>query len=298
MYYMRGKKEGGEMKKLIAIMVLIFSGCLNAVEAVYTKSEIDSMWQNQKETNEAVFNLFELVTARIDSLELVKPDTIIIQPDTTIQDTVIVEPPVIPDSTIQDTLYFTRNKWGFSYADCPSGVYTIKDYNSNDPNIRASIDTIDTEILFPLSDPFLNNDYVYSDSVVFRATNRMTVEIDEIDSMKMWLNGEPILFDFDNSPFIDPVVDQPEPPIVKPDTATTGSVQVSWETNNQWLGYRVYYGTESGVYSSSFPAGNNYRLIIHDLEFDTYYFAVTGVDADGKESQFSEEVKFEVKRRD
>ena len=71
------------------------------------------------------------------------------------------------------------------------------------------------------------------------------------------------------------------------------ALTLAWDPNTEpdLAGYRVYYGTASGVYVDSVNAGNTttYRL---DglLDGVTYYIAVTAYDTSGNESDFSKEV--------
>lgn len=69
-------------------------------------------------------------------------------------------------------------------------------------------------------------------------------------------------------------------------------VRMSWNPNQEsnLLGYNVYYGTVSHVYSSSINAGTSTAVEIGDLQpGQTYYMAVTAYNAGG-ESEFSDEV--------
>lgn len=53
-------------------------------------------------------------------------------------------------------------------------------------------------------------------------------------------------------------------------------------------GYKVYYGTESGIFPNSIDVGNNISCIIDNLTpGNTYYLAVTSYDTAGNESNFS-----------
>jgi len=71
----------------------------------------------------------------------------------------------------------------------------------------------------------------------------------------------------------------------------------------QWLpptygapsGYRVYFGTASHAYNQSYgsglSAGNQTSYTVSGLQSgQTYYFAVTAIDAAGNESSYSSEV--------
>lgn len=59
-------------------------------------------------------------------------------------------------------------------------------------------------------------------------------------------------------------------------------------------GYQIFYGTQSGTYSSTIDVGNktSHTLSISDQEAlgRTWYFAVTALDTSGNESSFSNEV--------
>ena len=56
-------------------------------------------------------------------------------------------------------------------------------------------------------------------------------------------------------------------------------------------GYKIYYGTESNTYEASIDAGNATQYLIADLKPGTiYYFAAKAYDANGTESDFSEEL--------
>jgi hypothetical protein len=59
------------------------------------------------------------------------------------------------------------------------------------------------------------------------------------------------------------------------------------------IGYRIYYGTTSGNYSSSVSAGDVTSKTVAGLAAGvTYFFAVTAYDTNGLESPFSAEISF------
>ncbi len=59
-------------------------------------------------------------------------------------------------------------------------------------------------------------------------------------------------------------------------------------------GYRIYYGTCSGIYTSRIDAGKVTNLKISDLnKGQTYYFAATTYDHDGNESNFLQEAVYD-----
>jgi hypothetical protein len=75
------------------------------------------------------------------------------------------------------------------------------------------------------------------------------------------------------------------------------TLSLTWDASPDTTvaGYRVYYGTESGVYPSQVDAGTNTSTIITGLaERGTYYFVVTAYTADGLESLPSNEVSYFV----
>lgn len=83
-------------------------------------------------------------------------------------------------------------------------------------------------------------------------------------------------------------------------TASASVVTLSWDapTTNadgtpltDLAGYKIYYGTSSGAYSTAIKVGNITKYMAYNLENGVvYYFAVTAYDMSGKESKFSNEV--------
>lgn len=79
--------------------------------------------------------------------------------------------------------------------------------------------------------------------------------------------------------------------------ANGGTVTLAW--NLSWeqgiAGYHLHYGTESGEYTHVVNVGYQFITQIEGLHSgETYYFAITAYDADGLESDFSEEVVHQV----
>ena len=75
----------------------------------------------------------------------------------------------------------------------------------------------------------------------------------------------------------------------------TSAVVLHWEPSPSpgIIGYRIYYGTASGQYVTSVEVGSVVTATITDLTVGiSYYFAVTAFNADGDESDFSNEYKF------
>jgi hypothetical protein len=78
--------------------------------------------------------------------------------------------------------------------------------------------------------------------------------------------------------------------------AYAGDVTLEWDPNTETdlAGYKIYYGTASGSYSTPIPIGLQSTYTITGLEPGTYYFAVTAFNSDGLESAFSNEVSTAV----
>ena len=75
------------------------------------------------------------------------------------------------------------------------------------------------------------------------------------------------------------------------------SVSLVWGSNSDpsVVGYNVYYGGESGNYTNEVSVRDLDWVTVGGLvEGDTYYFAVTAVDAYGGESDYSEEIAYIV----
>jgi hypothetical protein len=79
------------------------------------------------------------------------------------------------------------------------------------------------------------------------------------------------------------------------------SVTLAWDPNPEadLAGYKVYYGTASGSYSSMVDVGNWTSLTISGLESGkTYYFAATAYGSAGEESGKSNELRYDTSRPD
>ena len=78
--------------------------------------------------------------------------------------------------------------------------------------------------------------------------------------------------------------------------ASAATVTLAWDTNTEpgVEGYIMYYGTTSPDYQYNVDVGNSTSCTISDLEQgQVYYFAATAYNAIG-ESEFSEEVSYEI----
>lgn len=80
---------------------------------------------------------------------------------------------------------------------------------------------------------------------------------------------------------------------INPATTTSGSATLIWagNTENDLAGYKVYRGTQSGVYGTSIEVGNVTTYQFTNLPPNTtYFFCVTAIDTAGNESLPSSEV--------
>ena len=75
-------------------------------------------------------------------------------------------------------------------------------------------------------------------------------------------------------------------------TALAADVTLAWDPNSETdlAGYKVYYGTASGVFGAPITLGKVTTYTVTGLAPGTYYFAVTAYNAAGLESGFSNEV--------
>lgn len=78
-----------------------------------------------------------------------------------------------------------------------------------------------------------------------------------------------------------------------------GTATLQWSTPASYIddgtpmtvaGYKIYYGTETGVYTDVIDVGNVNSYTVSGLPLgNTYFFAVTAYDADGVESDPTDE---------
>jgi hypothetical protein len=76
----------------------------------------------------------------------------------------------------------------------------------------------------------------------------------------------------------------------------TYGLTLAWDPSSSpdVTGYRVYYGTASGVYTASVPVGASASVTLPGLSSGvTYFFAVTAISAGGLESDFSNEISYQ-----
>jgi hypothetical protein len=79
--------------------------------------------------------------------------------------------------------------------------------------------------------------------------------------------------------------------------AMAASVNLAWDPNTEpeLAGYKIYWGTSSGNYTSSKDVGKTTTTTIDGVEEGTtYYFAATAYDSQGDESKYSNQVAFTV----
>lgn len=81
--------------------------------------------------------------------------------------------------------------------------------------------------------------------------------------------------------------------------APPGSVGLAWDPSPsaEVVGYNIYYGVGSGVYTNVVKLGNVTNATVSGLVRGvTYFFAATAVARDGLESEFSNEVSYTAPR--
>ena len=79
--------------------------------------------------------------------------------------------------------------------------------------------------------------------------------------------------------------------------AEAATVTLEWDPNTEpeLAGYKIYWGTSSGNYTSSKDVGNTTTCTITGLdEGKTYYFAATAYDASSNESDYSDQISITV----
>jgi len=77
----------------------------------------------------------------------------------------------------------------------------------------------------------------------------------------------------------------------------TGSATLAWNAPTTYTdgtpatvaGFKIYYGTSSGNYTTTIDAGNVTTFTVNNLSPGTYYFTVTAYDASRVESNYSNE---------
>jgi fibronectin type 3 domain-containing protein len=77
----------------------------------------------------------------------------------------------------------------------------------------------------------------------------------------------------------------------------SAQITLAWDPNTDpdLAGYRIHYGLLSDQYSNSVDVGNQTSYTLSNLtDGKTYYFAATAYDQAGYESDFSNEVVFNV----
>jgi len=93
----------------------------------------------------------------------------------------------------------------------------------------------------------------------------------------------------------EPTDPEPEPEPDPPAPPTEKSVTLAWDANVEptVAGYRLYYGNESRTYGTTMEAGPATEITVEGLLVgQTYYFAVTAYDTEGRESDYSDEVSY------
>jgi hypothetical protein len=78
--------------------------------------------------------------------------------------------------------------------------------------------------------------------------------------------------------------------------AATQSVTVSWDANSEpnVIGYRLFYGTQSRVYTNQLDVPGPMAVASDLSEGETYYFAAVAYDNTGLQSEHSAEISYRV----
>ena len=82
-----------------------------------------------------------------------------------------------------------------------------------------------------------------------------------------------------------------------PAMSRADSVRLSWDVSpsTNVVGYRIYCGTNSQCYSIVITVGLVQTQLVALPQRGRWFFAATAMDADGVESDFSNEVQYELK---
>ena len=81
------------------------------------------------------------------------------------------------------------------------------------------------------------------------------------------------------------------------DNNQSGQLTMEWEPNDEsdLSGYKIYYGTSSGIYEIVIDVGNKTMVTIDGLEPGlTYYISATAYTIFGLESDFSDEIVYTI----
>jgi len=83
--------------------------------------------------------------------------------------------------------------------------------------------------------------------------------------------------------------------LVATDTVLAADVTLQWDPNSEpdIAGYKIYYGVESGNYTTTLDVGNFTSCVISELDpGQSYFFAATAYNTDNYESDYSNEVSY------
>lgn len=72
--------------------------------------------------------------------------------------------------------------------------------------------------------------------------------------------------------------------------AHAGQIQIAWDAVPGATGYRVYYGTQSGIYTASVNSSSTSATVSGLQDCQTYYLAVKAYNAAGESPTFSNEL--------
>ena len=129
-------------------------------------------------------------------------------------------------------------------------------------NGPTNVDWLATNSLSTTVSNLVEGDYTFRFSVTYNTTNTLSAD------MMLRLHGAPTIL-----------------------AAVSGDshITVQWNNVAGAQGYRVHYGTQSGVYTASIDAGSAQQMIVSGLTNETpYYIALNAYDATGETALSSE----------
>ena len=78
--------------------------------------------------------------------------------------------------------------------------------------------------------------------------------------------------------------------------AVAAEVTLAWDPNSEsdLAGYKLHWGTDTRVYTTSVDVGNVTQYTLTNIPDGTVYYAATAYDTDGNESDYSDELVYNI----